>query len=292
MKNNSVCQIKPDSIFLKTAPFKRSCRYHRKQGQTYKEDNLIPRNFCPQAYAKIYPQAFSILYGPDLKSEKILCPNKKFPVEFSLTSTYSLPSVVRRLKRFSLSFLNKIGVATEFPEKKISIEVKKTNKKCPKNFKTGDTFTFNIWRKNELCPASFYAMFPFYLKGSIPSFHCPDPDGISYQTSKGDFSCRQFLSGWKIKSNSLCPMLIYSLFPYFLTLKKGGKFEWVMPGENVQVQCPYRQGVIAEVFLPKESNKLLKVKIVNLKGACYLKIRKGQSFLLAREDFDKINSCL
>lgn len=293
MKNNhSVCHLKPDLVILKTAPFKRGCRYHRKQGQIFKEGNLLPKDFCPHAYARIYPQALSLLYNSRLKSEKILCPNKKFRVEFLLSSTYTLPLLVRKLKKFSLFLLNKVGVATEFPDKKISIEVNRADDRCPKGFASGDIFTFNIWRRKELCPASFYAMYPFYLKGSVPSFHCPDPEGISYQTPKGDFSCRKVLSGRKIKSKSFCPLLIYSLFPYYLTLKKGGKFEWLMPGENVQVQCPYRRGVVAEVCLQEENQRLLQVKIVKVKGDCYLKIKKGQNFLLSEKDFDQINSCL
>lgn len=289
MKNCSICQINPDLIFLKTIPFERSCRYHRILGQTYKEDDLFPKDFCPHAYAKIYPKALSLLYGLNLKSEKILCPNRKFPVEFSLTATYSLPWVVRKLKRVSLFFLNKIGVAIEFPEKKISIKVKKTNKKCSKDFKTGDIFSFNIWRMKELCPASFYAMYPFYRNKSVPSFHCPDPDGVIYQSPKGDFICSQFLSEWKVKNNSLCPLLIYSLFPYFLTLKEGGKFEWVMPGKKVQVQCPYSSGVVTEVSLSGKNQQSLKVKVLKVKGDCYRKMKKDQIFFLSEDNFNQVN---
>ena len=289
MKNCSICQTKPDPIFLRTAPFKRSCRYHRTQGQTYKEDDLFPKDFCPHAYAKIYPQALSLLYGPGLKSEKVLCPNKKSPVEFFLTSTHSLPSVARKLKKFSLSCLNKIGVTTEFPEKKISIKVKKIDKKCPRDFKTGDTFIFNIWRRKELCPASFYAMYPFYRNKSIPSFHCPDPDGVSYQTSKGDFNCHEVLSKYRRKSFSFCPLLTYSLFPYFITLKNGGQFEWVMPGGKVQVQCPYSLGVVTEVSLSENNQQSLKVKVLKVKGDCYLKMKRDQTFSLSEDNFNQVN---
>lgn len=282
----SLYQPKHDRIILKTASFKRSCRYHRKQGQNYQADDLLPKGFCPRAYAKIYPYALALLYNPQLKSEIVICPNKNFQVKFLLSSTFTLPPFIRKLKKFSLFCLNKVGWATEFPDKKISIEVKRTDNRCPKGFANGDTFTFNIWRRKELCPASFYAMYPFYLLGSIPSFHCPDPQGVSYETPKGDFSCQKVLPGGKIKNNSVCPLLAHTLFPYYLTLKAGGNFEWTKPGENVQVQCPHRQGLACEVCLSKK-NKSLQVKIIKAEGACFLKIKKGQTIFLCDKDFDQ-----
>ncbi len=131
-------------------------------------------------------------------------------------------------------------------------------------------------------------MYPFFAKGLVPSFHCPDPNGVSYQTPKGDFNCREVLSGCKIKDDSLCPLLIHTLFPYYLTLKTGGKFEWIRPRENVKVQCPHRRGVVTEVCLSKK-NQSLQAKIVNVEGTCFFKIKKGQIFFLSDKDFDQIN---
>ena len=287
--SQDICQKRPSRINLTTSPFKRGCRYHRCQGQTYCEDNIFPKNFCPHAYVRLYPQALSMLYSPSLVSQKILCPNQKIPIEFLLSSHYSLPLFLRTLKKLSLFLLNRIGLATEFPDKKILIKINHTDNKCPCHFKNGDIFTFNIWRGKELCPASFYSMYPLYRTEALYSFHCPDPDGVSYQTVNGDFNCQKILSDIKIKRGSLCPLLVYSLYPYYLTLKTGGRFEWVKPNENVKVQCPYRMGVATEVSL--DTKKIhLRVQINSTKGSCYFNLEKGKIFSLSDKDFNQIHS--
>jgi uncharacterized repeat protein (TIGR04076 family) len=289
-RNNFNCGEKLNAINLATIPFKRGCRYHRKQGTCYNADNLIPNGFCPYAYAKIYPLALSLLYNGKERKEKIFCPNKSNQVEFLLSSTFILPPFLLKAKQFILFLFNKIGVATEFPDKKISIKVIGSEEKCRKKLVKGKDYSFNLWSQKELCPASFYAMYPLYRAGSIFSFHCPDPEGIGYQTGNEHFNCKQVTSSYKMK-HYLCPLLLYSLYPYYLTLKDGGNFEWLLPGENVKVQCPHCQGITSEVSWNAKKQAIC-VKIRGADKSCYWKIVKDKRFNLSAKDFCEMNLIL
>lgn len=74
---------------------------------------------------------------------------------------------------------------------------------------------------------------------------------------------------------NLCPLLFYSLYPYYFTFSRGGKFKWVKKGEGVIVRCPQPKGIVVEV---KKKNKGIVTKVIKNKGQCPLKYKMGQRF--------------
>lgn len=70
-----------------------------------------------------------------------------------------------------------------------------------------------------------------------------------------------------IKSKKFCPLLVYSLKPYFLTLINNGKFSWVKKDQPVIVHCPYPKGIAVGI---NYQNQKCTVRLMKNEGSCPL----------------------
>jgi uncharacterized repeat protein (TIGR04076 family) len=196
------------------------------------------------------------------------------------------------MKELAVQFFHVIGIPAEYPDKNILLEVTGQKGFCPYKHKDGQVFLFNLKNRRELCPASFYATYPFLIKKALDyssknmdaednKFHCPDPYGVHYTCPDIDVNCEDFFP-FDFPMNGFCPLAFYSVFPYYLTLVHGGRFEWVRSGENVKVQCPKVNGVIMEVELTRfhsPGDGAIKVKIDDTLGHCPKQHKKGDMFV-------------
>lgn len=325
-----ICNIHFGEAVLKTAPYKRRCRYHRVQGQEFDRGQIYPKGFCPHVYRIAYPYWLSLLYDSKYRSRyssqpsrslKIRCPGHGNDIELDIGIRYTLPFVIRKLKAAAIRLLQFFNIPGEYPDKDVIIKVSTVNGICPGNIKQGQSFKFNIRNRDELCPASFYALYPTLIQRAIDpkgategrkeiSLHCPDPYGVSYVTLGNNANCEDFFSikadiveeigncplGHKkgesfkfqdILPNGFCPLAFYAIFPYYLTLIHSGSFEWVRKGEHVRVQCPKVNGVVMEVELVDQDTLgkgTVRVKVIEVKGLCPRGHKKGDRFDLSSQE--------
>ena len=190
---------------LSTAPFSRPCRYHKIQSQEFHGQNLYPSGFCPHLYKTAYPYGLALLYDGMISGQfaRVRCPSSTDSVELNIRVRYSLSPVLRYLKRIAIRFLQLIGIDGEYPDRDIVLEVSRVNGECPRGLKEGQLFLLNVNNRAELCPASFYAAYPGFIKSSIKQetttgkknmVHCPDPFGVHYETTDDVADCKDFVS--------------------------------------------------------------------------------------------------
>lgn len=317
------CTITFDRFALTTGTYKRSCRYHRKQGQSFRGEDLLPKGLCPHAYRVAYPYCLSLLCdarypranGPDpQRTVQVRCPASEHSVELTLTVRFTLSAPVRMLKRLAIRTLQAVGIGGEYPDKDVLLEVSRVSKGCPQGLKEGQVFLFNIWNRKELCPASFYALYPILiqqpghgqaLQAENCLLPCPDPAGVFYRCTTGpvNWNCEHLslsasvveergtcpsghragnaFSIEKMLPEGFCPLAFYAVFPYYQTLIHGGSFEWVKKGERVQVQCPKADGVVMDVELIHQASPgegLVRARVLHNRGPCPQGLRQGDTF--------------
>ena len=315
-KIKSICEIKIQDTGLATGPFCRTCRYHKKKGQFFKSDQLSPRGFCPHAYRAIYPYALALLYnaeypannGEHVRNLKVRCPGSGNYVEINLYIEYLYPAILRNLKDAAVLFLHKLNISAEYPDRDVIFEVCDVQGNCSFNIEKGNRFKFNLFNRDELCPASLYALYPILVSGretnnSPASAHCPDPAGVFYDIENRNFSCTDFLKEFKIPlgeghcdfhnsankekelryDEKICPLAFYAVFPYYWTYIHSGKFDWVRKNELVQVQCPKTNGIVMEIELSRYGglgDGAVKAEIIKASNDCAYCYKNGDSFLL------------
>lgn len=168
----------------------KSCGYHKCGGETHNEGSLVPNNFCVDAYYATYPYILAILYDAKFDNATfgeelvLVCPNAKYPTLIKITFEFKKLKLV-------LNFIEKVARKLGFPkdaiDKTVKLEVINENHEC--RLDKGDFFNIKIPDMHELCPASFFSLYPFiYLyarnssikfsrsEDSKVSFICPDPD--------------------------------------------------------------------------------------------------------------------
>lgn len=148
-----------------------------------------------------YPVCLSVLYsGIPVRMrlrkrgiEKAIasCPHPN-GIKVEISSEEILPKPLRIAKEFIEEALKIIYRPLDAPFRKVSIKVIEASSHCPKGYKAGDAFRFNINRQDELCPAGFTAIYP-YIRALKPSskgeglssirVHCPDHAGVIYEVA-------------------------------------------------------------------------------------------------------------
>lgn len=324
---NDICGVSFDELKLKTGHYKRTCRYHRKPGQEFGSGQLYPKGCCPHLYIAVYPYALSLLYDAEYvqsdarvdRKITICCPSATNNVTVEVGIKWAFPYIVRWLKAAAIKTLQFLKIPAEYPDRDVLLRVIEVKGNCPLYIKKNDVFKFNLHNRQELCPASFYNLYPALLKCATgfesnkditTPVHCPDPYGVFYYTTGGGITCEDFFSIMisvehgeqgcikdhppptffnveKIIPDGFCPLAFYSIYPYFLTLINGGAFEWVKKGEYVRVQCPKVDGVIMEAELkvnPRLADSTVEVRILNVPGACPNGLKEGDKFLLSSKN--------
>lgn len=314
---NTICEASVEGTVLKTEPFCRSCRYHKKKEQLFHSDQLFPRGFCPHAYRAIYPYALALQYNAQYPGEDgrltndlhIRCPGPDSYIDVKISVEYLYPRVIRKIKEAAVFFLHELNISAEYPDKNVIIEVCDVKGHCRYNVAKGSRFKFNLFNREELCPASFYALYPILVSSrSSQSFnskafgHCPDPSGIFYSIENRHFTCADFLKTNEVArgrrkkgppgnlgkgdpgyDDTICPLAFYAVFPYYWTYIHAGKFEWVKRKERVSVQCVHLNGIVMEIELirfEKPGSGAVKVEIIRADRDCAYDYQKGDVFVL------------
>jgi uncharacterized repeat protein (TIGR04076 family) len=191
-----------ENILIITETMKKICKYHKRRWQEFGH-NEIADTLCFDAYHVAYPYCLAMLYNAKLdgfgkNAMQIKCPRINGVVlEISRRRRWNI--VILFSKRILEWLFKKIGFPLDIEDWRIKIKVTKNLGNCPKH-KIGDTYMFNIRRTNELCPASFYTLYPYILQlshghpfpwendVSDSHIHCPDHEGFIY-----DVKCQKVI---------------------------------------------------------------------------------------------------
>lgn len=187
-------------ISISVKEFKKKCGFHKTGREAYTETQLGPHDFCIDAYYTIYPYLLALLYDANFKDELILkCPNLLEPIYMKLKVRYKKIKPVLNVLEKTLRVL---GSPKDAIDKIIQVEIIKPSKSCKYKFTNKTLFSFIIPNIHEICPASFYSIYPsiyLYCKnnnllwGNTDECNilCPDPkSSINYS-----IRCNEFLVG-------------------------------------------------------------------------------------------------
>ena len=185
---------------IKIADIETKCKYHKKRGQVYPVWAMVPKGMCRELFYAAYPASLAVLYngkplpwrprkkGIDEMTATCVAPNG---IKVKIKAKEILPAPLRILKELVEELCKKFYRAYDAPFRKVVIEVINKSPVCPKNYKAGNSFEFNIGKKDELCPAGFNAVYPYFrllkeerkIEGSQGSLsvHCPDYVGVTYE---------------------------------------------------------------------------------------------------------------
>jgi len=224
------------------------------------------------------------------------------------------------LKEMGEELCKKFYRALNAPWRRVVIEVIKVGAHCPKGYKIGDVFEFNINKKEQLCPAGFAVVYP-YLRLSPDSLcvHCPDYVGVTYEVSidqapalqkralmhnfgaicqnyntvnlkiRYSFQNKEEVVTLKdILPENFCVLAFHSVYPYMQTLFSGGWFNWVNYGEDVIVNCPATKGIAMYVKPSTENSpRVFEIEVMKNNCSCYKRYNLGDKF---RFDFKQENA--
>lgn len=191
LKFNSCDLNNIKSLSVSVVSHSKLCRYYQEPGQIVEFMNLAPSGFCLPAYYSAYTYSLSLLYdGADFekagreKTAELFCCLKGNDYIKMLVSTK------RNIFTYILNFIEKtlrfIGYPKDVLDKAVKIEVSEVKGHCPKGLVAGHKVNFNLYNKQELCPAVFYNLFPYLCMLNRKIFpywvkdesridiHCPD----------------------------------------------------------------------------------------------------------------------
>jgi hypothetical protein len=94
----------------------------------------------------------------------------------------TLPKSIKALKTVAEKAFKKLVFPPDVIDYKIRIKIIEAADGCP--HKPGELYYMNIRNTNELCPASFDALYPFLGVSDIQLIHCADHEGILYQLGR------------------------------------------------------------------------------------------------------------
>jgi len=204
-----------ENIKINTVILKQTCRYHPIKDQNYEYDlnSIVPSGLCLDAFHTAYPFCLALLYNAEFNKKNksickhlnrtlkridkdrvfIQCPKSGILMEIHRYCT--LPKIIKHFKTLIEKAFKKI-YPLDIVDYKIRIKIVEVKKNCPKKYKVGEEFWFNIRDPSKLCPASFDAIYPslhlirnnikvpWSNKKSSCYVHCPDRNGMVYEISK------------------------------------------------------------------------------------------------------------
>lgn len=167
----SVLQQAPSSLRVRVVDFGAPCLFFRKRGEEFAVDELIPEGVCPDLFFHIYPQYLSLLYdGQPLNARTgsreavVCCPGIEGKTVWRVQKVRLLLSPLINLAE---KFFRLIGMPKDLFDKKIVIDLLKTEGTCPRGYSGNVVFSFNqlspLWKRRYFCPALFYTVYPFLV---------------------------------------------------------------------------------------------------------------------------------
>ncbi|HHT9140540.1 MAG TPA: TIGR04076 family protein [Candidatus Tripitaka californicus] len=181
---------------VKAATVKSPCRYHTAPTAM---GRVSPEGMCLSAFHTAYPYSLGLLYDAKFVNGggggpiRLRCPNPRGGVELEVKRVPTTSSVVRLLKGIGARVFELISRPVDVIDHKIVYTICGVQGTCPARHRVGEEFEFNLWSKEELCPASFHSLYPYlFLKDRGDSFgwqegealsevSCPDCQGAVYQ---------------------------------------------------------------------------------------------------------------
>jgi|GEM_PF-2670804 len=139
---------------------------------------LIPGDFCPHVFARIYPRVLAMMYEKDRRAEtseklEIVHPGTDKKVTLSLKKIFRdalragkpRPYGKKLLRNIFKKVCEVMSLPVDFLDYNLEIEVLQTGAdKC--SLKEGKKYTVNLRSKDFLCPAAFHAIYPYLLLAS------------------------------------------------------------------------------------------------------------------------------
>jgi uncharacterized repeat protein (TIGR04076 family) len=262
-----------------------NCRYH--PGNT--ENDKIPllsQGMCPVAYLHVYPTLFALHLNQnkskvklDSRDLEIHCPLGSDGVLFKTYTTKIKTSFLDTFKQFFskknplLRKIVNLVYPVELFGKNTHLEAVSEGQGCAFGIKKGDTFTFNLDRKDEFCPAAFNSVYPLLNTGKDNfSVGCPDhrtnvrfalsteppspksecqascdsySSKVKIVEKYGEFNLPIDLNQWYtvdevIEASGIrCYSSFHVAFPYFYALYNGGQLGFLTGERNTAgMGCP------------------------------------------------------
>jgi len=172
-----VCSKRSDvDTKVNAAVLRGECRYHS-ASKPVENIKAGPAGFCQDAYHAAYPYALELIYNdtPDWMSESavvINCPGVTNKVFFKIRRQWTASGWVRGLKSVAANVFGALVHPVDIIDCKVTYTVSRVDGRCPAGHKTADSYEFNMNKMNELCPASFHALYPYlFLKRNDIPFH-------------------------------------------------------------------------------------------------------------------------
>ncbi|KPK99234.1 MAG: hypothetical protein AMJ95_00375 [Omnitrophica WOR_2 bacterium SM23_72] len=315
------------SLLVCTAGYNKKCGYCKRGQEKYDRQGLTQDGFCVDAMSAIYPYFLALLYDAkfsqgSLADEGVLvsCPNAHSPTLIRVSFKYKK---LRLLLNILEKFFRCIGFPKDAIDKIMIAQIMNENEECC--HRLGSLFMFKIPDIRQLCPASFFSLYPFIhlyardknVERLALNLACPDPkSNINYLASpfakKSQSPETQTmlkpccfydidLSKYKILAQDgsgeevtldqifpvgLCPTLMNVAIPYIITFQKGGYFKWREDIHTVEAQCPNSSDRVAfEIRRDPSGIKPLSLVIKKVRGMCPKAHREGETY---RFDFSKI----
>lgn len=181
---------------IRASSIKSPCRYHSNPVDI---EHIAPVGLCLDALHVAYPYGLALLYDASFAyrgkedSVYVRCPSPQNGVVLEVKRVLSAPKFVNLLKTFAANIFEALFYPVDIINCRIVYTVSDVKGSCPAGHRIGEQFEFNIWNKNELCPASFHSLFPhLFLKNRGVSFRwqegdslnevsCPDCQGAAYR---------------------------------------------------------------------------------------------------------------
>ncbi|MDI6717454.1 MAG: hypothetical protein QMD86_00150 [Patescibacteria group bacterium] len=206
----------------------KGCGYCKTGKEIYNNDALHPKNFCIDAYYAVYPYLLALLYnakfGKQLDKNEIVvsCPNASDPTLLKISYRFKK---IKFILNIAEKIFRKLGFPKDAIDKLIKLEVLNSGNNCA--LKKGDECEIKIPDIKELCPASFFSVYPLiHLYNRNESlkkygadrikFFCPDSaTDIAYSVNFNENSCQNCTS---------CPKAIQSSNNQFFCLPDLSQF--------------------------------------------------------------------
>ena len=84
----------------------------------------------------------------------------------------------------------------------------------------------------------------------------------------------------------ICPLLLHTVIPYYLTLTNGGYFRWTKHRDKVRVQCPNANDYVdLEINRTEKGDKqYISCRVLRQKGECRFGYKEGDTFSLGPDN--------
>ena len=303
-----------------------NCRYHPANTENEKIP-LLTQGMCPVAYLHVYPTLLALHLNQnnskikiDSSELEIHCPLGSDGVIFKTYTTKVKTGFKKIFKQFFSKknpWLRKIVnlvYPVELFGKNTHLEAVSEGQGCAFGIKKGDTFSFNLDRKDEFCPAAFNSVYPLLNTGKENfSIGCPDHRtnvrfslSTEQNTIKSECqaNCDSYSSKIKIvkkygefnlpiasnrwynvdelieASGIRCFSSFHVAFPYLYSLYNGGQLGFLTGERNsAGIGCPNATYLI-KYKVSRDEKGCYKYSCEKSHGACPRKIELNEDIII------------